>query len=183
MIEQLAKILSDFSEVNRTRCFLHIVNLCAKSIIRQFDVQKQDTNEPMDDTEHELQVLAEEIDLEEQQAAELLQQHAIDGEANGSSENDDDTDGWVDEMAVLSLAERTELHEEIRPVKLVLVKVCATSRLITIGLQCWVASKGGIQGYQLVNETPSSMATAAEGTQEVRPNHAQRCDDTLEFDL
>ena len=52
-----------------------------------------------------------------------------------------------------------------------------------IGLQCWVASKGGIQGHQLVNETPSSMATAAEGTQEVRLNNAQRCDDMLEFDL
>ena len=124
MIEQLAKILPNFSEVNRTRCFLHIVNLCAKSIIRQFDVQKKDTDEP-DDTECELQDLAEEIDLEEQKVAELLQQHAIDGEANSSAENDDDdTDGWVDEMAVLSLAEQKELHEEIRPVKLVLVKVC-----------------------------------------------------------
>ena len=124
MIEQLAKILPDFSEVNRTRCFLHIVNLCAKSIIRQFDVQKKDTDEP-DDTECELQDLTEEIDLEEQQAAELLQQHAIDSEANSSAENDDDdTDGWVDKMAVLSLAEQKELHEEIQPVKLVLVKVC-----------------------------------------------------------
>ena len=52
-----------------------------------------------------------------------------------------------------------------------------------IGLQYWVASKGGIQGHQLVNETPSSMATAAEGSQKVRPNNAQRCDDTLEFNL
>ena len=124
MIEQLAKILPDFSEVNCTQCFLHIVNLCAKSIIRQFDVQKKDTDK-LDDTERKLQDLAQEIDLEEQQAAELLQQHVIDGEVNSSAENDDDnTNGWVDEMAVLSLAEQTELHEEIRPVKLVLVKVC-----------------------------------------------------------
>ena len=184
MIKQLVKILSDFSEVNCTQCFLHIMNLCAKSIIRQFDVQKKDTNELMDDTERALQVLTEEINLEEQRAAKLPQQHVIDGEANSFSENNnDDTDGWVDEMAMLSLAEWTELHEEIQPVKLVLVKVCAKSRLITIGLQCWVALKGGIQGYQLVNETPSSMVTAAEGTEEVRPNHAQRCDDMLEFDL
>jgi len=65
MIKQLTKILSDFSEVNCTWCFLHIVNLCAKSIIRQFDVQKKDTNEPMDNTKCELQVLTKEIDLEE----------------------------------------------------------------------------------------------------------------------
>jgi len=37
--------------------------------------------------------------------AELLQQHAIDGKANSSSENNNDnTNGWVDEMAMLSLA-------------------------------------------------------------------------------
>jgi hypothetical protein len=119
MIEQLAKSLTDFSEVNRTRCFLHIVNLCAKSIIRQFDVQKRGPDEPVDATERELQDLAEDIDLEEQQAAELLKQHAV-----GDNENEDDADGWIDEMAVLSLAERAELHEDIWPVKLVLVKVC-----------------------------------------------------------
>jgi len=54
---------------------------------------------------------------------------------------------------------------------------------MTIGLQWWVASKGGIQGYQLVKKTPSSMVTAAEGTQEGRPINAQRCDDMLEFNL
>jgi|SRR5882724_1347161 len=80
MIEQLTKNLSDFSKVNCTWCFLHIVNLCTKSIIRQFDVQKKDTDEPVDDTEHELQDLTEEINLEEQQVAKLLQQHASDGE-------------------------------------------------------------------------------------------------------
>ena len=107
MIEQLTKILSNFSEVNHTQCFLHIMNLCAKSIIRQFDIQKKGADEPVDATEHELQDLAEEIDLEEQQAAKLLKDHAIDGEEN---KNDSDTDGWVDEMAVLSLAKCTELQ-------------------------------------------------------------------------
>lgn len=119
MIEELAKSLSDFSEVNRTRCFLHIVNLCAKSIIRQFDIHKRGPDEPVDAAERDLQDLAEDIDLEEQQAAELLKQHAV-----GDNENEDDADGWIDEMAVLSLAERAELHEDIWPVKLVLVKVC-----------------------------------------------------------
>ena len=78
------------------------MNLCAKSIIRQFDIQKKGADEPVDATEHELQDLAKEIDLEELQAAELLKAHAIDGEENENSskgnEKDDDTDGWVDEM-------------------------------------------------------------------------------------
>jgi hypothetical protein len=60
----------------------------------------------VDDTEHELQDLAKQINFEEQQVAKLLQQHAINGKANSSGENDDDdTNGWVDEMAVLLLAE------------------------------------------------------------------------------
>jgi hypothetical protein len=41
MITELAKILPSFSEVGHTQCFLHIVNLVAKSIIRQFDIQKK----------------------------------------------------------------------------------------------------------------------------------------------
>ena len=105
MIEQLTKILSNFSEVNHTWCFLHIVNLCTKSIIRKFDIQKKDADEPVDNTEHKLQDLAKDIDLEEQKVAKLLQQHIINGEANGSGENNNDnTDRWVDEMAMLLLA-------------------------------------------------------------------------------
>ncbi|KAG1797937.1 hypothetical protein EV424DRAFT_1271678, partial [Suillus variegatus] len=35
---ELAKRVQSFGgELSRTRCFLHIVNLIAKSIIRQFD--------------------------------------------------------------------------------------------------------------------------------------------------
>ena len=111
MIEQLTKNLSDFSKVNCSQCFLHIVNLCAKSIIRKFDVQKKDTDKLVDDTKCELQDLTEEIDLKEQQVAELLQQHAIDGEANSSSENDNgNTNGWVDGISMLLLAKQTDLH-------------------------------------------------------------------------
>ena len=80
-------------------------------------------NEPMDDPERELQALAENIGVEEQQAAAAMAQLAIDGEVDLESEKDDDTEGWIDEMAILSLTERTKLEADIRPVKLVLVKV------------------------------------------------------------
>ena len=86
------------------------MNLCAKSIIRQFDIQKKGADKPVDATEHKLQDVAEEINLEEQQAAKLLKDYAINGEGN---QNNDDTDGWINEMAMLSLAECTELQEEI----------------------------------------------------------------------
>jgi hypothetical protein len=82
MITELANILPDFSKVNHTWCFLHIVNLCAKSIIKQFDVQKKQDNEPLSEAECELQGLAGDIEFEEQQAIEAMAQHAIDSETN-----------------------------------------------------------------------------------------------------
>ena len=123
MVECLAKTLNDSSKVDHTRCFLHIVTLCAKSIIKQFDVQDSKPNEPLADAERELQALAENIDVEEQQGAAAMAQLAIDGELELESEKDDDIEGWIDEMAILSPADRTKLEADIRPVKLVLVKV------------------------------------------------------------
>ena len=39
MIDKLAKLLEEFpGAANRTRCFTHILNLVAKSIMKQFDL-------------------------------------------------------------------------------------------------------------------------------------------------
>jgi uncharacterized protein (UPF0264 family) len=123
MIENLVEILPKFAEVNHTRCFLHIVNLCAKSIIKQFDVKEKNEIKPMDDSDHELQALAGNITHEEQQAVQQIIPEDSNGEIGLEPEKDDDIEGWIDEMAVLSLAERKGLEGEIRPVKMVLVKV------------------------------------------------------------
>jgi len=65
MIEELADLLDDFpGEANRTRCFTHILNLVAKSIIKQFDVLKAHANEVLDDLAKELAVLAVDLDIE-----------------------------------------------------------------------------------------------------------------------
>jgi hypothetical protein len=53
-------------------------------------------------------------------------------ETGAGNKNDNETDnveGWVDEMALLSDEERVKLHENIGPVRLVLVKV---SELMTL---------------------------------------------------
>ncbi|KAH9999544.1 hypothetical protein BJV77DRAFT_921615, partial [Russula vinacea] len=88
-----------------------------------FDVQDSKPNEPLADAERELRALAENIDVEEQQGAAAMAQLAIDGELELESEKDDDIEGWIDEMAILSPADRTKLEADIRPVKLVLVKL------------------------------------------------------------
>lgn len=130
MIAELVKILPDFSQVNHTRCFLHIVNLCAKSIIKQFDVPKKKEDEHLDEAvrelqndNDELQDLAGDQELEEQQTVDAIARRQINGQDGEEEEEDDDIEGWIDEMELLSPAERAGLEESIRPVKLVLVKV------------------------------------------------------------
>jgi hypothetical protein len=55
-----------------------------------------------------------------------MAQHQIDGETGETDmemETDDDVEGWIDEMMLLSPAECEQVEGDIRPVKLVLVKV------------------------------------------------------------
>ncbi|KAG1760280.1 hypothetical protein EDD22DRAFT_757666, partial [Suillus occidentalis] len=52
MVNELSDLLEDFpGETNRTRCFLHIINLVAKTLIRQFDVPKAKADTIMDEAE------------------------------------------------------------------------------------------------------------------------------------
>ncbi|GLB45805.1 hypothetical protein LshimejAT787_3000140 [Lyophyllum shimeji] len=119
MIEELAKRLPDFSVVNHTRCFLHVTNLVAKSIVRQFDVKKADADAQLDAAEAELHDIAAGLELEEALAA--AERSNEQGEMEGGDEDNDD--GWVDEVVLLSDEERKTLETSIRPVKLVLAKL------------------------------------------------------------
>ena len=80
-------MIDDFpGATNQTRCFLHILNLVVKSIIRQFDLPKpkkkssdddDSDDDRLDQASEELLKLAGNIDLEE----EIM--------ANGDEEDDD----------------------------------------------------------------------------------------------
>src|SRR5215475_8378826 len=101
MITELAKILPKFSEASHTWCFLHIVNLVAKSIIKQFDVPKKRKDEDLDDAEQELCDLAGDLELKEQQTAEAMDKQQINRDTGLGEEMDDDIEGWVDKMLLL----------------------------------------------------------------------------------
>jgi hypothetical protein len=117
MIDELSKLLRDFpGEANRTRCFLHIVNLVAKQLLKQFDVPRKGADSALNEAEQQLLELAAGIDIEELVTAAELG-------AGAGSEGNDDIDGWVDEMEELDSDEREELEKSIQPVRLVLVKV------------------------------------------------------------
>ena len=66
MIDKLVNLLPNFHGApNRTRCFLHIVNLITKQLLKQFDALGKNANVVLDEVEREPQELADGLDMEE----------------------------------------------------------------------------------------------------------------------
>ena len=114
MIEELANLPG---EANQTRCFTHILNLFAKSIIKQFDVPKAHANEVLDDVTQELAALAVDLDIEEQ-----ISHEDPSGDGEDDADEDDNVDGWTDVHDGLLREEREVLDKSLQPVCLVLAK-------------------------------------------------------------
>jgi hypothetical protein len=127
MIDELEDLVAAFpGEPGRTRCFAHIINLIAKSVIKQFDIPKAKKGEVLDDALEELIALAGDIELEERVTRES---------ANEDDDlEDDNEEGWVDERAKMSEEDQGKLNEDVQPVRLVLVKVRALLIGIDVGL-------------------------------------------------
>ena len=114
MIEELANLLNVFpGKANKTHCFLHILNLIAKSIIKQFDLPKAVSDAFLDKATTELLELVGDLDLEEKQS------HGKDKD----NEEDDNEDGLVDEHELMCEWKREELDASVQPVRLLLTKV------------------------------------------------------------
>ena len=118
MVAELAHRLPEYSVVNHSRCFLHIINLVAKSVVKQFDEAAQ---------------VAAAIDVEVEDEVEPG------GNADDDVEEEDDSDpementdpgdpekDWVDEHLYLGQEERVTLNEVTHPVRHVLSKVTIT---------------------------------------------------------
>ena len=73
---------------NQTQCFLHILNITAKAIIKQFNVLKARNSDVPDQAAQVLASLAEGLDVEEQGA--YKDQEFLDDEVN-----DPPLDQWV----------------------------------------------------------------------------------------
>lgn len=124
MIDSLAERLPDFDgQKGRVRCFLHILNLVAKSLLRQFDTRTEDKNSA-DAGDRELAGLAE--GLREFLRAESESPDSLGAGDGGDGENgdlEDDPADDFDEVEKMSPKDREKFEEEVRPLKLVLVKV------------------------------------------------------------
>jgi hypothetical protein len=125
MVEELAILVDDFpGPENQTRCFLHILNLVVKSIIRQFDLPtskktsdgEEDADKFMSEATKELLKLAGEIEEEEAVTANKGNE--------GDATEDDNDEGWVDEHVEMTEEELHELADSVQPLRLLLTKVC-----------------------------------------------------------
>jgi hypothetical protein len=116
MIDELRLLLEAFPGAsNQTRCFLHIINLVAKSVLRQFEPPNGRDKDLLSEVAKELAALAE--DLEES-----VDDH--NGEDDDDDElEDDNEDGEQDGRKGMSDEEIAELEESVQPVRLVLAKV------------------------------------------------------------
>jgi hypothetical protein len=114
MIDELEDIVEEFSgSINHTRCFLHIINLVVKSVLRQFDLPKKQADAKLGEAETELLRLAGNLDNEENEA-----QKDFDGE-----EEEDNVEGWIDEQKEMTVKAREELSVSVQPLRLMLTKV------------------------------------------------------------
>jgi len=118
MIDELAKLLEEFpGAANCTHCFTHILNLVAKSIMKQFNLLKAKAGEVLDAAVQALTNLAGDIESEE-----LVM--------GGDLIGDKDNDGLADVHDGMSEEEIVALDAMLQPVCLVLVKVNSVSASI-----------------------------------------------------
>jgi hypothetical protein len=158
MIIELEDLIDEFpGAANQTRCFTHILNLVAKSIIKQFDVPKAKAGQALDDAAQALAALAVDIDQEEL-VSRLTGADRIDGQADEDVQ-DDNVEGWTDIRNELSEAERDELDESVQPIRLVLVKVGfrLCNWLLTHTFDSFTAPQSCICNQELVHHYPASM--------------------------
>ncbi|GLB43472.1 putative protein dimerization activity [Lyophyllum shimeji] len=132
------ELLLAFQAINRARCFLHIINLVAKSLLKPFD--------PTDKDEKDGELSDEELALRELEAGLDEEEEAMkDAEGDDESEDPDDEDleEWVDEIDALTTEERKTLHLAVLPVRRVLAKLRKLAFKIinstTILLPAWKA--------------------------------------------
>ena len=119
MIENLADRLDNFpGAANQTRCFLHILNLTAKSVIKQFEVPKKKLNEAGQDEND----FGEAVDALQALSAEIKDDEPSDFD-NDEEAKDDDDEGLEDERQGMTEEDVAMLEEELLPARRMMTKV------------------------------------------------------------
>ena len=119
MFEHLGKVLIDFPRaINQTQCFAHTINLCAKSILKHFDLPKKNNNDALDHAVNALADLADNLDHDEGR-----------GQEKGKSDkevtdNQVYSEVWASVCDSLEDDQKQELELSVQPARSMLAKVC-----------------------------------------------------------
>ena len=114
------KLIETFPGANQTRCFAHILNLVAKSVLRQFEAPKK--GKVVDDVV--IAAVVDDMDVDNDEASDDGSNEGGDECDNGDdNDNDNDEEGLLYELDVLSMEEMSTLKESTKPIRLVLTKV------------------------------------------------------------
>jgi hypothetical protein len=111
MIQHLSNLIESFpGAANQTRCFAHILNLVAKSILHQFEGPKvtNDVDKSMDDA---AKAVSESDELDDE-----------DGDVSDDVD-DDNEDGLPDEREKMTEEALVRLEKSVKPIRLLLTKV------------------------------------------------------------
>ena len=91
MINELSRLVPKFpGATNQTRCFLHILNLVVKSVIKQFDLLEMQADNILNDAHQALLELAKDLEHKELQSQKMaiamkMMTAQRDGSMNASS--------------------------------------------------------------------------------------------------
>ncbi|SJL18439.1 uncharacterized protein ARMOST_22028 [Armillaria ostoyae] len=117
MISILADNIPAFpGEKHRTRCFAHVINLIAKSLLNQFQPPKKKKEDATNDIERDLIELAEGLERED------LDVRLEEAEAAAGHVEKDDVDGLIDEVVLLSAEDKEKWLAETRSVQMALIR-------------------------------------------------------------
>jgi len=119
MFGHLGKVLVDFPRaVNQTQCFVHTINLCAKSILKHFDLPKKDDKDALDRTVNALADLADNLDHDAGRGREK-------GKSDKEAADDQEySEAWASVCNDLEDDQIQELDLSIQPARSMLAKVC-----------------------------------------------------------
>ena len=152
MVTELDDLVVGFSTTHHTQCFAHVLNLIAKSLLKQFDVKPNKSNPgKLSDNDAALFKLAEEIETKESMTAQEMD------DADSGAPKNNEVDGWVDELEALTPKEHAKLEESIQPVKRTLVKVRGLQHCIPCANQITPAMESCLQYHAFNNETVACM--------------------------
>jgi len=152
MVTELDDLVVGFLTTHCTQCFAHVLNLIAKSLLKQFDVKPNKSNPgKLSDDDAALFKLAEEIKTEESMTAQEMD------DADSGAPKNDEVDGWVDELEALTPEECAKLEESIWPVKQTLVKVRGLQHCIPCANQITPATESCLQDHAFDKETVACM--------------------------